>query len=157
MKKEKKLRTKMKKWRIENSEKSEISGISEKLFRVFDFVLLPYSQNRKLGFKNLRKKFRDFRDFRGFRVFGLAIHSKYIDLGLDVDTNIVNCFKKSLSMMMLICIKQHLSNIWSSIQEKVKQHWGWVEKKALFVKKRAFYRENLKTLNGRSGDIICAV
>ena len=37
--------------------------------------------------------------------------------------------KKCLSMMILICIKQHLSNIWSSIHEKVKQHWGWVEKK----------------------------
>ena len=51
-KKGKKLRKKMKKWQIENSEKSEISEISEKLFRVF----LPYSQNRKLGFKNLGKK-----------------------------------------------------------------------------------------------------
>ena len=30
--------------------------------------------------------------------------------------------------MMLICIKQHISNIWSSIHKKVKQHWGWVEK-----------------------------
>ena len=37
--------------------------------------------------------------------------------------------KKCLSMMMLICIKQHPSNIWSSIHERVKQHWGWVEKK----------------------------
>ena len=24
---------------------------------------------------------------------------------------------------------QHLSNTWGSIHEKVKQHWGWVEKK----------------------------
>ena len=31
--------------------------------------------------------------------------------------------------MIVICIKQHLSNIWSSIHEKVKEHWGWVEKK----------------------------
>ena len=38
-------------------------------------------------------------------------------------------YKKSLSMMMLLCIKQHLSKTWSSIHEKVKQHWGWVEKK----------------------------
>ena len=29
---------------------------------------------------------------------------------------------------MLICIKQRLSNIWSSIDQKVKQHWGWTEK-----------------------------
>ena len=38
-------------------------------------------------------------------------------------------YKKSLSMVMLIYIKQNLSNIWSSIHEKVKQHWGWIEKK----------------------------
>ena len=36
-----------------------------------------------------------------------------------------------ISMMMLICIKQHLSNIWSSVYENVKQHWGWVEKKRI--------------------------
>ena len=36
--------------------------------------------------------------------------------------------KKCLSMMILTCIKQRLSYIWSSIHEKVKQHWGWVEK-----------------------------
>ena len=46
---------------------------------------------------------------------------------LDMGTNIVN--KKVLSTMMLLCIKKHLSNIWSSVHEKVKQHWGWVEKK----------------------------
>ena len=36
-------------------------------------------------------------------------------------------YRKFLSMMMLICIKQHLSNICSSIHEKVNQHWGCVE------------------------------
>ena len=30
--------------------------------------------------------------------------------------------------MIVICIKQHLSNIWGSINEKVKQRWGCVEK-----------------------------
>ena len=44
-------------------------------------------------------------------------------------------YKKCLSMMMLICIKQHLSHIWGSIYEKVKQHWGWVEKKTLPIRK----------------------
>ena len=34
-------------------------------------------------------------------------------------------YKMSLSIMMIICIKQHLSNIWSSIHEKVKQNGGW--------------------------------
>ena len=44
-------------------------------------------------------------------------------------------YKKCLSIMMRICIKQHLSSIWSSIHEQVKQQWGWVEKKALLIKK----------------------
>ena len=38
-------------------------------------------------------------------------------------------YKKSLAMMMYILIKQQLSKIWSLIHEKVKQHWGWIEKK----------------------------
>ena len=38
-------------------------------------------------------------------------------------------YKKRLSMMMLTCVRQRLSNIWSSVHEKVKQHWGWVEEK----------------------------
>ena len=42
--------------------------------------------------------------------------------------------KKCLSMMMLICIKKHLSNIWSSSHEKVKQHWDWVEKERAYKK-----------------------
>ena len=49
-------------------------------------------------------------------------------------------YKMWLSMMMLICIKQHLSNILSSIHENVKQHWGLVEAllKALLKKTKAF-------------------
>ena len=34
--------------------------------------------------------------------------------------------------MMVTCIKQQLSNIWSLIYEKVKQHWGWVENKCFW-------------------------
>ena len=37
-------------------------------------------------------------------------------------------------MMMIICIKQPLSNIWSSVHEKVKQHWGWVENNVAYKK-----------------------
>ena len=43
-------------------------------------------------------------------------------------------YKMYLSMMLVICIKHHLSNIWSSIHEKVKQRWlrlSW--KKALLI------------------------
>ena len=36
---------------------------------------------------------------------------------------------KRLSMMMPICIKQHLSSIWSLVYENVKQHWDRVVKK----------------------------
>ena len=51
-----------------------------------------------------------------------------------MDTNILNI--KCVSMIVL-CIKQHLSNIWSSIHENIKQHWGWVEKR--FVYKKSVY------------------
>ena len=47
-------------------------------------------------------------------------------------------YKMYLSIMMITCIKQHLSNIWSSILEKVKQHWGWVEKKSVAYKKSVY-------------------
>ena len=45
-------------------------------------------------------------------------------------------------MMMLIYIKQHLRNIWGSIHEKIKQHWGWVEKEHCFYKKEYVEIEN---------------
>ena len=41
-------------------------------FLISEFSILPYSQNRNVGFKNLG---RNFRDFRGFRVFDLTILS----------------------------------------------------------------------------------
>ena len=56
-------------------------------------------------------------------------HRHEIVLSLD-NSKCKNC----LSMMMLICIKQHLSNICRSIHEKVKQHWDWVEKSVAYKK-----------------------
>ena len=38
-------------------------------------------------------------------------------------------YKKCLTMMMVTFIKHHLTNNWISIHEKVKQYWGWVEKR----------------------------
>ena len=35
---------------------------------------------------------------------------------------------KYLSIMMAVCIKQHVSNIWNSIHGKNKRQWGWIEK-----------------------------
>ena len=42
-------------------------------------------------------------------------------------------YKMCLSIKMVVYIKQHLSSISSSIHEKVKQHWLWVEKKHVAV------------------------
>ena len=49
---------------------------------------------------------------------------------------------KGLSIMMLLCIKQHLCNIWGSLHEKVKQYWGWLEKKLLLMKKACIWRSS---------------
>ena len=38
-------------------------------------------------------------------------------------------YKKCISMIMLMLIKQDLNNIWSSVYEKVNHRWGWVEKR----------------------------
>ena len=65
----------MKKWQIENSEKSKISEISEKLFRVFLFPSFRFCTTAKIensDLKILEKNVRDFRDFRVFWVFDLA-------------------------------------------------------------------------------------
>ena len=43
-------------------------------------------------------------------------------------------YKRCLGMMMLMRSKQQLSNIWSSIYAKVKQHWSWVGKKRCLKK-----------------------
>ena len=48
-------------------------------------------------------------------------------------THKYNKYRKCLIMTMLICVKQHLSNIWNSIHESVKQHLGWAKKKALLT------------------------
>ena len=43
-------------------------------------------------------------------------------------------YKMCLSMIIVMWNKQHLSNIWSWIHEKVKQHWDWVEKSVAYKK-----------------------
>ena len=69
-------------------------------------------------------------------------HRHEIVLGLD---NIK--YKSCLSMMMPIYIKQHLSNIWKSVHEKVKQHWGWAEKSVAYFYKQRFFQLSLGTSN----------
>ena len=62
----------MKKWQIENWEKSVISEISEKLFRVFLFLSFRFCPTAKIENSDLKFLEKTFRDFRGFRVFDLA-------------------------------------------------------------------------------------
>ena len=59
-----------------------------------------------------------------------------------MDTNIQN--KAYLGKIRSVCNKQHLNNIWGSIHEKVKQHWGWAEKKRCLWKKHVLYLLNTK-------------
>ena len=44
--------------------------------------------------------------------------------------------KMCFHMVMVMCKKQHLSNIWSYIHEKAKQQWGWVEESLAYINKR---------------------
>ena len=60
----------------------------------------------------------------------------YTGPGLNITYIKYSKYKKCLSMMMFTCIDQHLSNIWSWIHEKVKQHWNWAEKKCCLQKTR---------------------
>ena len=57
------------------------------------------------------------------------IYTTKIDLGQGIDTNIVINIRGVSVWWSSFCIKQHLSNTWSSIHDKAKQHWGWPEKK----------------------------
>ena len=51
-------------------------------------------------------------------------------------------YKKCLSMMMLICIKQHLSNIWSSVHEKLSNTEAELKKNVAYKKKRVTSWDN---------------
>ena len=56
-----------------------------------------------------------------------------------------NKHKKCLSMMMLICIKQHPTNTWGSVYEKFQEHWGYVEKNVFLIKHKRV-RQKTKTM-----------
>ena len=63
------------------------------------------------------------------------IDTTQTDLGLDMDTNTENIRSVSVWWCLYVLSNTYLSNTWRSIHEKVKQHWGCVEKKALLIKK----------------------
>ena len=69
----------MKKCQIENLETSENIENLEKViasFLISEFSNFPYSQNRKLGFKNLGKKFPRFPSFRAGQKRPMKKHRK---------------------------------------------------------------------------------
>ena len=45
-------------------------------------------------------------------------------------------------------IDQHLSNLWSSIDDKVKQHWGWVEKSVAYKKACSWWLLSVRCFTG---------
>ena len=48
-------------------------------------------------------------------------------------------YKMCLGIKMVICIKQHLSNIWSWIHKKLRNTDAGLKKKALLIKKSVYY------------------
>ena len=90
------------------------------------------SSFQKLNFGNSSQKTHKSRfqiflvlfSLTGFLYFVSNILSRI--KALDIDKIIVN-IKTCLNMKMFISIKQHPSNNWSSIQEKVKHQWNLVE------------------------------
>ena len=75
----------------------------------------------------------------------------------DMETNIINIYKMCLGMMMPLCIKQHLSNIWSSDQEKIKQSSGWVEKKSVGYKKACFIKGFTHSVGSLTGSPVSSL
>ena len=53
----------MNKWQVENSEKSEIWEISEKLFRVFPFLSFRFCPTAKIENSDLRFFEKNLREF----------------------------------------------------------------------------------------------
>ena len=54
--------------------------------------------------------------------------------------------------MVLICIKQHLGNIWSSIHQRIEEHWRCVKKSVAYRNKRvteSFSFRNFMSVNVR--------
>ena len=67
-------------------------------------------------------------------------HRYYINRPRSRHGHICSRYKKYLRIMMLISIKHHLSNYWSLIHEKFKQHWDWAEKKRCLILPRVVFR-----------------
>ena len=55
-------------------------------------------------------------------------------------------YKKYLTMMMLICIKQHLSNIWSSFHEKLSNTEAELKKSVAYKKKRVYHMRRVNQM-----------
>ena len=114
---------------------------TEVIWQSFTFVIHVISKNNRIYFKKSKVKLVFIYEITRLLVMKMKIkinnrsHTYDINRPRSRDGHKHSKYKKCLNMKMLICIRQHLSNIWSSIHEKVKQHRGWVEKKRCLYKK----------------------
>ena len=81
-------------------------------------------------------QFADLRGGLGEKEGGWYPNAHY---GYDIDRNRSRhgyeyAKYKICLMMMVVCNKEHLNNIWSRIHGNVKQHWSWVWKKRCLYK-----------------------
>ena len=92
---------------------------------------LSSKSNRAYSEKRAKKQVCLFVYFNeAIRLIIMKVKKKSTSLKYDINRltsrhglTYTNKHKKCLSMMMLICIKQHPTNTWGSIYEKVKEHW----------------------------------
>ena len=104
--------------------------------------MLSSKINMRYSNKYATNKFDCFDEIMWLVIMKLMLKMKYGSHRYDINRtrprrgNKCSKYKMCLIIMMVMCNKQHLSNIWSYIHKKIKQHWGWVGKKALLIKRK---------------------
>ena len=93
--------------------------------------MLSFKNNRRYSKKGTKNKYGCLNEVKWLMTMKMKNRSHRYDINRSRPRHGHEYTKHKLllSILMVICIKQHLSNIWSSIHKRVKQHWGWVEKK----------------------------
>ena len=102
---------------------------------------LSPTNNRRYSKKCIKNKHACLNEIIRWMTMKMRLKMKNISHTYDINRprlrhgHIYTKYKMCLNIMMVICIKQHLSNIWSSFHKKVKKHCGWVEKSAAYKKR----------------------
>ena len=90
-----------------------------KIIRFFSFTL-PSMNKIRHSKKCTKNKYVCFNDVTWFMIMKNRSQSYKINCPMPRHGYQYTKYKMCLSIIMVICIKQHLSNIWSSIHGKVK-------------------------------------